>query len=88
MMHAAEIVYMLCALTSLACAILLARGYRPSRARILLWSTVCFVLLALNNLLLFLDLVIFPAVDLTPLRDLTGVFGVGILVVGLIWDAD
>ena len=88
MTHIPEIVYLLCALASLACAILLARGYFRSKARILLWSTLSFVFLALNNLLLFLDLVVLPTVDLSPLRDLTGLIALAVLVFGLLWDAD
>ena len=40
---AARAVYVLCALTSLGCAVLLVRGYLESRARLLLWSSVSFV---------------------------------------------
>jgi hypothetical protein len=88
MAHAAEAVYLLCALTSLACMVLLLRGYMRSRARILLWSVCCFAFLAANNALLFVDLVIFPAVDLVPYRDLTAFLAMAVLVVGLILDAD
>jgi hypothetical protein len=83
-----QAVYVLCALTSLACALLLFRGYRRSRARILLWSTLCFFLLFLNNVLLYLDLVVLPTLFLTPFRDLTSFLAMAILVGGLIWDAD
>ena len=83
---AGQIVYLLCAVASLACVLLLARGYARSRARILLWSMACFVLMTINNLLLFLDLVIFPTVNLSPLRDLSGVLAVAVLVVGLLWE--
>jgi hypothetical protein len=88
--HLAEMVYLLCAVTSIVCAALLARGYRRSRARILLWSTLTFVFLALNNSLLFVDMVIFPGPqnDLSPLRDITALLAGAILVYGLIWDAD
>ena len=48
----ASVVYALCALTSLACAVLLLRAYRRSWARLLFWSGLCFVGLALNNVLL------------------------------------
>ena len=60
-------VYMLCAATSLACAVLLLRGYRRSGARFLLWSSLCFVGLALNNVILFVDKVVLPA-RLRPAR--------------------
>ena len=38
----ATVVYLLCALTSLGCALLLLAAYRRERARLLLWSCVCF----------------------------------------------
>lgn len=59
-------VYVLCFLTSAACAWLLGRSYLRSRTPLLLWSSVCFIFLALNNLVLVLDLVVWPspAVDL------------------------
>ena len=56
-------VYILCFLTSAACAWLLGRSYTRSRTPMLLWSSVCFVFLALNNLALVLDLVVWPAPD-------------------------
>ena len=86
----AEIVYILCSLTALACALLLARGYFRSRARILFWSALCFAFLTINNILLFVDLILLPGpdFDLRPLRDLAGFLAMVVLVFGLIWDAD
>jgi hypothetical protein len=81
-----ETIYGLCALTSLACALLLARGYRRSGARLLAWSSGCFGLLALNNGLLFLDLVIVPDVDLSVLRYTIALLAVLLLLIGLVWD--
>lgn len=81
-------VYVLCAVTSLACAVLLVRGYRASRTRLLLWSSICFVGLAVNNILLFVDLVIVPqGVDLSLVRTAAAAIGVFVLVYGLVWDA-
>lgn len=57
-------VYLLCLLTSAACAWLLGRSYRRSQAPLLLWSSVSFVFLALNNLVLVLDLIVLPTADL------------------------
>ena len=82
-----EAVYLLCAGTSLACAILLLRGYLRQRTRLLLWSSVCFVLLALNNVLLFVDLIVVPTVDLSVWRSITPLAGVGVLLFGLIWES-
>jgi hypothetical protein len=82
----AEGVYILCALTSIACAVLLVRGYLRSRTRFLLWSALCFVGLGLNNLLLFLDLVVFTEVDLLLWRNVVALAGVAVMVWGLVWD--
>lgn len=83
-----SLVYALCALTSMLCAGLLWRAYRDSRARLLLWSSVSFIGLALNNLLLFIDLVVFPtAVDLSLYRSLMAAVSVMVLLLGLIWDS-
>jgi hypothetical protein len=81
------LIYALCALTSLLCAVLLARGYRRSRARLLLWSSLCFAGLALNNVLLFIDLRVVPDVDLSVWRSLPALAGLLVLVYGLVWDA-
>ena len=83
----AEIVYGLCAVTSLTCALLLMRGYLRTRARLLLWSALCFVGLTVNNGLLFLDLVVFPDVDLSLWRGVSGLVAVAFLLYGLVWDA-
>jgi len=83
-----EVVYVLCALTSLLCAGLLIRSYRYNRSRLLLWSTLCFIGLALNNVLLFVDLVVTgPEVDLQMLRSLTAVGALSTLVIGLVWES-
>jgi len=83
----AEAVYLLCAATSLACALLLVRAWRADRQRLLLWSSICFVALAANNVLLFVDRVILPTtVDLSLYRSLSALFGLGVLLYGLIWD--
>ena len=90
----AEVVYILCALTSLACAVMLWRGYRRSGARFLLWSSLCFVGLAANNVLLFADKVVFPQmtgfwnVNFPIWRSVAALMGVALLLYGLIWDAE
>jgi hypothetical protein len=83
----AGIVHLLCAVTSLACATLLLRGYGRSRVRLLLWSGLCFVGFFLNNVLLIVDLRI-PDVDLAFVRLVPAVAGVALLLYGLIWEAD
>lgn len=83
----AEAVYVLCALTSAACALLLIRAYRRSRVRLLFWSGLCFTALALSNVLVFIDLVVIPQTDLGPLRGVLSFVGLGTLLFGLIWEA-
>ncbi|HEX6099688.1 MAG TPA: DUF5985 family protein [Thermoanaerobaculia bacterium] len=82
----ANLVYVLCALTSVACAVLLYRGYRRSHTRLLFWSAVCFVGLAANNLFLIVDLRVVPAIDLSAWRLVPALIGVGALIFGLIWE--
>lgn len=83
----AEIVYTLCALTSATCAALLLRSYRQSGHRLLLWSGLCFVGLALHNALMFIDFVLVPATDLGMIRQATAVSSMGLLLYGLVWEA-
>lgn len=84
----ASAVYVLCAATSIVCAVLLLRGYWRSRVPLLLWSTVCFVGLAIDNSLLLMDRVVFPDQTLFALRRLLSLAGVAVLLYGLIWEAD
>jgi hypothetical protein len=84
----AAVVYVLCALTSLICAVLLARGYRRSHARLLFWSSLCFFGLFLNNSLLFVDLVLLPDIDLSIVRELPALVGIALLLYGLIWEGE
>ncbi len=81
-----SISYALCALTSLVCLILLLRGYRRSRDTFLLRSGLCFFFLTIQNILLFVDLVIVPQIDLSIWRTLPGLIGPAILLCSLIWD--
>jgi hydrogenase/urease accessory protein HupE len=82
------IIYSLCALTALGCAILLLRGYRRSRYRLLLWSGLCFAGLTLNNVLLVIDKVALPEGDLSIARTLVSLGSMIVLLFGLIWDSD
>jgi hypothetical protein len=82
-----ELVYLLCAATSALCALLLVRSYRRSRSRLLMWSCLCFVGLALNNVLLVVDLVLVQSVDLSYLRQGTALASMSLLVIGLVWEA-
>lgn len=81
-------VFIACALTSVLCVVLLIRGYMASRSRLLLWSSLGFVGLALNNIVLVIDRLVVPDVDLSLLRAIPALAGVSILLLGCIWDAD
>jgi hypothetical protein len=82
----AEFVYGLCALTSIACAVLLLRGYLKARSRLLFWSALCFAGLAINNLLLLIDLYVVPHIDLFLIRTGIALVAVCVMLYGLIWD--
>jgi len=82
------LVYLLCAVTSLACAVLLFRGFRRSRARMLFWSALCFVGFCLNNVLLVVDTQLVPEIDLSIWRTLPAALGLALLLYGFVWDAD
>lgn len=81
-------VYTLCFLTSAACGFLLTRNYRRTGARLLLWSGLCFVLLAANNLTVIVDLLVLPAVDLQAPRLALSLAAVLVLLSGFIWDLE
>jgi heme/copper-type cytochrome/quinol oxidase subunit 4 len=81
------VVYVLCALTSIACAALLLRAWTRSRVRLLLWSGLCFVGLALNNIVLFIDVRVLPQVDLSVVRTIPALIGAAILIFGLVWES-
>lgn len=81
-------VYVLCFLTSSACAWLLGRSYARTRAPLLLWSSICFAFLAANNLVLTLDLVLFPQLDLRLARLLLALAAVASLIWGFVWEVE
>ena len=83
----AEAVYVLCAITSLVCAVLLFKGYRDSRTRLLFWSSLCFAGLALNNALLLIDLLMGPAYDLRLLRTGIAVLALTMMIHGLVGES-
>ncbi len=81
-------VYLLCVAASAACAILLGRSYLRSRNKLLMWSSLCFVFLAANNLVVVIDLVVLPAIDLRLLRHLLSLGAVLTLLIGFIWSRE
>lgn len=85
----ATTVYALCFVTSVVCSFLLVRSFLRNRTRLLLWSAACFVLLAVNNLLVLIDLVILgPEVDLSPFRLAASLAAVSTLLFGFVWEVD
>jgi hypothetical protein len=82
------IVYRLCFVGSVLCAYLLVRAFLRSREKLLLWSAICFCLLAVNNLLVFLDIIILPDLNLTCWRSLTSLTAVSVLLYGFIWEIE
>ena len=85
-MTAAEAIYLLCAVTSLVAAVLLLRYYLARRTPLLLWSCLGFLGLAVNNVLVYVDLVLIPQTDLSLIRTIAGAAGMLALVYGLIWE--
>ncbi|MEO5903011.1 MAG: DUF5985 family protein [Gemmatimonadaceae bacterium] len=79
----ALIIYLLCAVTSFACAFLLFRGYRRTRVKLLLWSGLCFTGFFINNVILIIDLRLLPEQDLSVIRSLPLLAGISCLLYGL-----
>jgi hypothetical protein len=83
----AELVYILSAATSIFCAFLLFRHYRSHRSRLLLLSTLCFLGLAVNAIVVTIDLIVYPEGDLRLFRTLAAFISVLGLLLGLIWES-
>ncbi len=81
-------VYIFGTVITLLCAVLLTRGYRRTGTRLLLWSALCFFGLAVSNFLVFVDLVLYPSVDLYFWRLLTAAIAIMVLLHGLIWEGE
>ncbi|ATE65646.1 DUF5985 family protein [Rhizorhabdus dicambivorans] len=87
--HFPTVVYLLSFAASVVCAGMLGRSYRSSRAPLLFWSAACFSLLAINNLVLVIDLVVTPpTVDLQVPRLLISLAAVVTLLFGFIWNGE
>jgi hypothetical protein len=84
----ASVIYSLCTLTALICAALLLRAWRRGGYRLLLWSGLCFVGLTFNNLLLVIDKVVLPSVDLSIWRTSMALLAMAVLLYGLIWESE
>ncbi len=84
----AEVAFILGGAIALACGGLLLRGHHRSAKRLLLWSGICFLLLGLENFLLFLDLVVMPDVDLKLVRGGVSLGALAFLLYGLVWEKE
>ena len=78
--------YAIGVLTSIFCAFLLIRSYRTQRTPLLLWCSLCFAGLAVNNVILFTDLFVVPELSLEVWRNATALFSLCLMLVGLIWE--
>jgi hypothetical protein len=81
-------VYVLCGVTAFTCALLLLRGYRGRRVRLLLWCGLFFLALTVENVILFIDLVVVPPTDLSLVRNSIALLGVLLLLYGLVWETE
>jgi hypothetical protein len=84
----AALVYVLCAVTSFACAVLLLRAYAQRRVNLLFWSGLSFIGFALGNLFLVIDTMMVPDVDLRLFRSVPVLAGLVVLIYGLVWDTE
>ncbi len=82
------LLFLFAALTSFGCMVLLLRGYARTGVRLLLWSGLCFIFLTANNMLLFVDTVVWPHVDLRIYRLGAALAGVACLLYAFIWEAE
>ena len=78
--------YILTIITTLVCSILLLRAYIRVRNRLLLWSGLCFVGLTIDNVLVFADIIMFPALDLYTYRLASAAISISLLLFGLVWE--
>jgi hypothetical protein len=83
-----ELIYLLCAATSLVAAVLLLRQFRARRSPLLLWSCIGFFGLAVNNALVFADFGLYPGTDLSMPRTITGAISMLVLLYGLLTGVD
>lgn len=84
----AEAVYILCALTSLACAVLLFRSWSRAKRKLLMLSALCFVGLMLNNAMLVVQSLWLPDMDLSEIMKLPAVIGLALFFFGLVWESE
>ena len=84
----AAFVYLMCTVTSAACAVLLLREYRRTASRVLLWCGLAFVGFTVSNALVFADVVLLPGWNLATVRAMVNWIATTALVVALVWDPE
>jgi hypothetical protein len=84
----ATAVYVLSALISIACTVLLVRSFIANRSGLLFWAALCFLGLSLNNVILFIDKVVVTDVDLSTWRSIPALAGLLVLAFGLLWEPE
>jgi hypothetical protein len=82
-----SIIYLLCVATSLLCAYLLGRAYHRGGPKLLIWSALCFALLAVDSLILALDILLLPTLDLTMTRLAASLAAISVLLYGFVWES-
>lgn len=84
----AQTVYILCGIFSVTCALLLFKSYKQAPSHLLFWSGLCFGFLAINNIILFVDIILFPQFDFNGalLRSICVALAGVVLLFGLIWE--
>lgn len=81
------LVYTLCFAGSVGCALLLGRTWYRTRMRLLFWSTLCFLLLAANNLFVIIDMLIVHDIDFSEVRLGLTLAATAVLIFGFVWDS-
>ena len=82
------VLFLFAALTSFGCMALLFRGYARTGSRLLLWSALCFIFLTATNVLLFVDNVVVPEMDLRLYRLVASLLGIGCLLYAFTWEPE
>jgi Family of unknown function (DUF5985) len=82
------LIYGMCMLTALTCAWLLLQAYQKTRYRLLFWCGLFFSIAALNNILLVVNKVVFPEIDLAIYGYAVALAGLCILLPGLILETE
>lgn len=80
------LVYASCALTSALCAWLLLRFFLQTRYKLLLWCGLCFAGLTISNLVLVMDVIIYPEANFGKYRLITSIVALLPLMYGLIFE--